>query len=137
MKTRDINSVGLEGNLAGDCLTKTIGDSVLAKFRLCVSNGERPTTYIDCEWWNPSGAVKYLKRGKKVYISGRLLQNNWEDKDTGSNQHKYFISVRDLELRLNAVRRDDDKEDVSNEDAQSSDSDIQEGLREALGDVPF
>lgn len=132
MKTRDINLMSAEGNLAGDCITKTIGDSLLAKFRLCVTNGERPTTYIDCEWWNPSGAVKYLKRGKKVYISGRLLQNNWED--NGAKQHKYFIGVRDLELRLNAVRRDD--EDVSNENAQSSDSDILDALG-SIGDVPF
>ena len=84
---------------------------------------------LDCEWWNPSGAVEYLKRGKKVYISGKLLQNNWEDKDTGAKQHKYFISVKELELRLNAIRRDDDKEDVSDEDTPSSDGDIK--------DVPF
>lgn len=116
MKARDINLISAEGNLAGDCVSKRIGDSVLAKWRLCVSNGDRPTTYIDCEWWNPSGAVEYLKRGKKVYVSGRLLQNNWEDKDTGAKQHKYFIGVRDLELRLNSVRREDGENEASVEE---------------------
>lgn len=108
MKARDINLLAAEGNLAADCVTKTIGDSVLVKFRLCVSNGDRPTTYIDCEWWNPNGAVEYLKRGKKVHVIGRLLQNDWEDKDTKTMQHKHFIGVRELELRLSAVKRDED-----------------------------
>jgi|LakMenEpi03Aug12_release.lakeMendotaPanAssembly.Ray.scaffolds.fasta_scaffold32376_8 single stranded DNA-binding protein len=113
MKSRDINNLCLEGNLAGDCVTKPIGDSVLAKFRLCVSNGEKRTTYIDCEWWNPTRAVDYLKRGKKVFITGRLLENEWEDKDTGKKRQKHFVGVNELELRLNPVRREDSEEEVS------------------------
>ena len=64
MKSRDINALLAEGNLAADCIIKQIGDSKLAKFRICISNGEKKTTYIDCDWWDPSGAIEFLKKGK-------------------------------------------------------------------------
>lgn len=117
MKSRDINLIGLEGNLAADCTTKPIGDSVLAKFRLCVSNGEKRTTYIDCEWWNPSGAVEYLKRGKRVFINGRLLQDEWEDKDTGIKRQKHFVGIKELELRANLLRKEDDKDEGGSDES--------------------
>lgn len=102
MKSRDISGFFAEGNLAADSTTKQIGDSKLTKFRICISNGEKRTTYVDCDWWNPNGAVEFLRKGKKVFITGRLFQDEWEDKDTGAKQQKFFIGVERLELRSNA-----------------------------------
>lgn len=102
MKSRDISGFFAEGNLASDSVTKQIGDSKLTKFRICISNGEKRTTYIDCDWWNPNGAVEFLRKGKKVFITGRLFQDEWEDKDTSVKQQKFFIGVERLELRSNA-----------------------------------
>lgn len=114
MKSRDINTLVIEGNLAADCITKQIGDSNLAKFRLCSSNGEKKTTYIDCEWWKPSGAIEYLRKGKRVAIIGRLLQDEWEDKDTGVKRQKHFVGVERLELRPNLASKDEVATPVEN-----------------------
>jgi single-strand DNA-binding protein len=101
---RDTNSVVLGGNLVADPETKTINGADCVSFRLACNNtlvetNKDNTTYIDCEWWNPNGALKHLEKGKKVEVCGKILGSHWKDKETGANRSKNYIKVHELNLR--------------------------------------
>jgi len=87
-----VNKVILIGNLAADPELKTISDSAtVANFSIATSenwtdkSGEKQEK---TEWhrivaWNKTAELcsKYLSKGKKVYIEGKLQTRSWEDKD--------------------------------------------------------
>jgi single-strand DNA-binding protein len=41
---------------------------------------------------------EYLKKGRTVYIEGKLQSSSWEDKETGQKKYKTEIIVNDLVL---------------------------------------
>ncbi len=43
-------------------------------------------------------AAEYLKKGRTVYIEGRLHNDSWDDKETGQKKYKTEIIVNDLVL---------------------------------------
>ena len=43
-------------------------------------------------------AGEYLKKGRTVYIEGRIRTDSWDDKDTGQKKYKTEIIVNDLVL---------------------------------------
>lgn len=100
---RDFNVIHIEGRLIDRAEAKTHNGSEFVKFRIASterdSDPEKKTTYIDCEWWDPNNAVKYLEKGKGVLISGRLSYSEWTDKNDGTKRSKHFIKVQNLELR--------------------------------------
>ena len=101
MKYQDTNLILLIGTLTKDSeLKETKNGKKLVKFRLAVKNGEKPTTFIDCDWWSPNGALEYLKAGKKVEVSGRLLFEEWESKN-GEKRSKHLVNIQNLILREN------------------------------------
>jgi len=87
-----------DGNLVKDCEEKeTKNGNKLVKFRIATKNGDKKTTFIDCEWWNPNGAVQYLLKGKEVSITGQLLFEEWEGKN-GDKRSKHIVNVQSLRL---------------------------------------
>lgn len=113
-----------DGNLVKDHEEKeTKNGNKLVKFRIAIKNGEKKTTFIDCEWWSPTGAVQYLKKGKKVSITGNLLFDEWEK--NGEKRSKCYINVQHLRLADNKAGKS--KEDYQREDFEAElDSLIQE-----------
>ncbi len=103
-----VNKVILIGNVGNDPEVKYIKEDVpVAKFSLATSesykdkNGERVT---NTEWhnivvWRGLAKVveKYVKKGSKLYIEGKLTHRKYEDKD---GQTKYFTEIlcRDLTM---------------------------------------
>lgn len=85
-----------DGSLVKNVEKKEINNKTLVKFRIAVNNGDKKTTFIDCEWWNPTGAVEYLEKGRTVSISGNLLFDEWDK--NGEKKSKYYISVQSLRL---------------------------------------
>lgn len=107
----DTNNIVLGGRLSADPEIKTINGKELVKFRLCVNNGteEGPgknTLFIDCEWWEPGNAVKYLEKGKKVEIVGRIMMSHWADKNDGTQKSKPFVSIMALQLKGSKKQED-------------------------------
>lgn len=43
-------------------------------------------------------AGKYLKKGRSVYIEGRLKTNKWQDKDTGEDRYRTVIVAGELQF---------------------------------------
>ena len=103
-----VNKVILIGNVGNDPEVKYIKEDVpVAKFSLATSesyknkDGERVT---NTEWhnivvWRGLAKVveKYVKKGSKLYIEGKLTHRKYEDKD---GQTKYFTEIvcRDLTM---------------------------------------
>lgn len=95
-----INKVILVGNLGRDPEVRTLesGASV-AQFTLATTesyknkNGERVdnTEWHNIVLWRGLAEVagKYLKKGSKVYLEGKITSRSWDDKETG---HKKYIT---------------------------------------------
>jgi single-strand DNA-binding protein len=108
--SRSLNKVTLIGNLGNDPeLRSTNGGNRVASFSLATSrqwntpSGEKQekTEWHKCVVWNTKGSQladiveKYVKKGDKIYVEGRIEYRQWQDKE---NQTRYTteINVREL-----------------------------------------
>lgn len=100
-----INKVCVSGNLGHDPELKTTqsGTSV-CQFSICVNNRKKDgDKWVDEPNWidviffgNRAESIKqYLSKGSLVFVSGRLRQNRWEDKD-GNKRSKIEIVGDDI-----------------------------------------
>jgi len=64
--------------------------------------GERreETTFVDVELWGRQAEIagEYLKKGRPVYIEGRLKLDTWDDKATGQKRSKMRVVCENLQL---------------------------------------
>ncbi|MBR6577262.1 MAG: single-stranded DNA-binding protein [Akkermansia sp.] len=106
----NLNKVMIIGNLTADPEVRTTprGNSV-AELRLAVNrissgpnDGERreETTFLDVTCWGRTAEIagQYLSKGRPVFIEGRLLQDTWEDKQTGQRRSKIRIVAENMQL---------------------------------------
>jgi len=108
--SRSLNKVTLIGNLGNDPeIRSTTGGNRVASFSLATSRswnnpqGEKQekTEWHKCIVWNTKGSQladiveKYVKKGDKIYVEGRIEYRQWQDKE---NQTRYTteINVREL-----------------------------------------
>ena len=87
------------GNIVADAESKTSRDgSEYVVFRVAVNENrgeEKKTQYFDV-YYQKTGVLKYLKKGQKVYVGGRLgLSTSQRDGNTYINA---TISAKDIEL---------------------------------------
>jgi len=56
--------------------------------------------FLECVLWGKTAelAGQYLAKGKQVLFSGRLKQENWEDKATGQKRSKIVLNVDDMQF---------------------------------------
>jgi len=57
-------------------------------------------TYVEVTFFGRTAEVagEYLKKGRQVYVEGRLAQESWEDKDTGKRRTKLKVVGETLRL---------------------------------------
>ena len=108
--SRSLNKVMLIGNLGADPeVRSTSGGSRVATFSLATSrtwtgasgDKQEKTEWHRCVVWNNKSSQladiveRYLKKGDKVYVEGRVEYRQWQDKE---NQTRYSteINVREL-----------------------------------------
>ena len=98
----NLNKVMLIGNLTRDPEIKyTPKGSAVADIGLAINrnysleNGEKreETTFVDVVLWSRLAelAGQYLKKGRSVYIEGRLQLDSWDDKQTGQKRTKMRV----------------------------------------------
>lgn len=98
----NLNKVMLIGNLTRDPEVKYLPKGgPVAEFGLAINrsytldNGERreETTFVDIVMYNKLAEIveKYLKKGRSVYVEGRLKLDTWDDKQTGQKRSKMRI----------------------------------------------
>ena len=102
-----VNKVILIGNLGKDPEIKyTPGGTPIARFSLATNERtkDKDGNWTDrTEWHNIVAfqrtaeiAGEYLKKGRSVYIEGRIHTDTWDDKDTGQKRYKTEIYVNNL-----------------------------------------
>ncbi len=108
--SRSLNKVVLIGNLGNDPeVRSTTGGNRVATFSLATSRSwndasgskQEKTEWHRCVVWNTKSSQladiveKYVKKGDKLYVEGRIEYRQWQDKE---NQTRYSteINVREL-----------------------------------------
>ena len=105
----NVNKVILIGNLTRDPEVRhtpkgtAVGDIALAVNRnFTGDNGEKreETTYIDVTLWGRTAEIaqQYLRKGRPVYVEGRLQMDTWEDKQSGQKRSKLKVVAENLQL---------------------------------------
>lgn len=117
-----MNRVILIGNLGKDPEIRHFeGGSCVVKFTLAthepgMRNGERIkiTEWHDIELWDKLAEVadKYLKKGSKVMIEGKIKTDTWKDQ-AGQDRQKKVIRGVNMELldRFETTQNTDTKEE--------------------------
>jgi len=104
-----VNKVIIIGNCTRDPEVRytpkgtAVTDLGLAMNRVYTSDsGERreETTFVDVTLWGRTAEVagEYLKKGRQVYIEGRLQLDSWEDKNSGQKRSKLKVIGEQMTL---------------------------------------
>ena len=105
----NLNKVMLIGNLTRDPEVRyTPKGTAVAELGLAINryftaeNGEKreETTFVDVTLWGRQAEVagEYLKKGRPVFIEGRLQLDSWDDKQTGQKRNKLKVVGEGLQL---------------------------------------
>jgi len=104
-----LNRVLLIGNLTRDPEVRytpqsiAVTDISLAINRFSTnSEGEKKeeVVYVDVTLWNRLAEIagQYLKKGKPVFIEGRLRLDTWDDKQTGQKRSRLRVIAENMQL---------------------------------------
>ena len=98
-----MNTVLLTGRAVREAEVKMVGEHRVAKFTLAVERPfvkgkEKVTDYFKVECWNfwADKASKIVK-GIKVFVSGSLKLNTWNDKTTGKKVYEVSVVANEVE----------------------------------------
>lgn len=103
-----INKASISGNLTRDPELRTTqsGTSVLSMgvaVNERVKRGDqwedRPS-YVDVTVWGAraEALAKFLRKGLRVAVSGRLRQDRWQDRQTGENRSRLGIVADEVDV---------------------------------------
>ena len=105
---------------------------------------QEAVSFIDCVAWNKPGEIinQYAKKGTGIFVSGRLDQRSWEDKNTGSRRSRVEIVVEDFNFMSNTTKTSSYSSSDSQEpaDGYSGEDIVPEDIEDGeinLQDVPF
>lgn len=63
-------------------------------------NGEYIKNAIDCEAWGKTGEVitRFCENGSSFFASGRVVEQRWQDRESGGNRSKHVFTIDRVEL---------------------------------------
>jgi len=105
----NLNKVMLMGNLTRDPEVRyTPKGTAVAELGMAINriysaeNGEKreETTFVDVTLWGRTAEIagEYLKKGRPVFIEGRLQLDSWDDKQTGQKRSKLKVVGEAMQL---------------------------------------
>lgn len=117
-----LNKVLLIGNITRDIEIKytpkgtAIADICLAVNRnYTTDNGEKreEVTFIDVTLWGRTAEIvgEYCKKGRPLFVEGRLQLDTWDDKQTGQKRSKLKVVGDNIQLLGGGEQRDDSRSD--------------------------
>ena len=99
-----MNKVILIGRLTKDVDVRHTGETAVARYSLAVDrkykkDGEQTADFINCVAFGKNGefAEKYLHKGMKIAVTGRIQTGNYKDKD-GKTVYTTDIVVEEHEF---------------------------------------
>lgn len=98
----NLNKVMLIGNLTRDPeLRHTPSGKVVTELGLAVNRvwtndqgqKQEDTTFVDVTFWGrqAESAQQYLKKGRPIFVEGRLNLDTWDDKESGKKRSKLRV----------------------------------------------
>lgn len=128
-----MNKVILLGRLTKEPEIKESGDKKWAKFTLAVDRRtkERETDFLNIVAFGKSAefSEKYLKKGTKILLTGRIQTGSYTNKD---NQKVYTTDVVAEEIEFAESKSSETKTE-----SESSDGDFMNITQEQKDDMPF
>ena len=136
-----INKVILVGRLGKDPEIRYTADGVpVASFSIATSvewkdknTGEKreKTEWHRIDAWRRLGEIcgEYLRKGKQVYIEGRLQTDSWEDRD-GNKRYTTKIVAREMQMLDSQMK--ERREEFGNQQPP-----VEEPINIPEDDVPF
>ena len=105
----NLNKVQLIGNITRDPEVKyTPKGSAVTDLGLAINRfyttetGEKreEVTFVDVTLWGRQAEIagEYCKKGRPVYVEGRLQLDSWEDKTTGQKRNKLRVVGDSMQL---------------------------------------
>ncbi|CAN5452863.1 single-stranded DNA-binding protein [soil metagenome] len=104
----NLNKVMLIGNLTRDpelrytpkgSAVTDVGIAVNRTYRVEEETREE-TTFVDVTFWGRKAEVinQYLKKGRPIFVEGRLQLDTWDDKATGQKRSKLRVVGENFEF---------------------------------------
>ena len=101
---QSLNKVQIIGNLGSDPeIRSTPNGAKVANFRVACSeswkdqSGQRQerTEWVTCVAWKVTAEIveKYVRKGSKLYVEGKLQTRSWEDKNGGGKRYATEVLV--------------------------------------------
>lgn len=92
-----LNKVMLIGNLGADPEVRQAGQSQVANFRMACTESwtdqsgqkQERTEWITIVAWRKQAEIaqRFLRKGSRVYVEGKLQTRSWEDKNGGGKRY--------------------------------------------------
>lgn len=144
-----VNKVILIGNVGKDPEVRHLENgSVVANFSIATSEtykdrttGERTenTDWHDIVVWRGLAEVveKYVRKGHKVYIEGKLKKRTWQDKE-GNTRYTTEVLADEMTM-LSSPERDASKSSApySTKETPPHPSRVEDIIKNDKGDLPF
>lgn len=101
-----MNTAVVVGRVGRDAEIKYFeSGKVKANFSLAVNRWDAKTKTEVADWFNidvwdklAEFAGEYVKKGIQVVVDGRIGQNHWTDKATGSERESFFVIANTIRL---------------------------------------
>jgi single-strand DNA-binding protein len=101
---QSLNKIQIIGNLGSDPeIRSTPGGAQVANFRVACSESwtdqsgqkQERTEWVTCVAWKKTAEIiqKYLRKGARVYVEGKLQTRTWEDKNGGGKRYATEVLV--------------------------------------------
>ena len=115
-----MNVVTLIGNLATDVELKDVGEDLqVATFVLAVDRiGKDEADFFKVSTWNKQAetCARYLAKGRRVALDGRLKSNSWEDSD-GNKRNSVEVVANRVQFLSGPSGREESGADIPFEPA--------------------
>lgn len=91
-----MNKAILIGNLGRDPETRNANGKVVCEFSLATSEGRDETTWHRIVAWDKTAELctKYLSKGSRVAVEGRINVRDWTDKEGNKRQTTEIVAHR-------------------------------------------
>ncbi len=96
-----LNKVFLMGNLTRDPELRQVSGIAYCSFGMAINRqfqsarGEmrEESCFVEVETWNKSAevAAQYLRKGRPVFVEGRLRYDQWDDRETGKKRSRLIV----------------------------------------------
>ena len=136
-----MNSVNIIGRLGADPeLRHTPTGKAVCEINLAVDDGwgeNKKTVWLGVTIWDKTAelAAKALTKGSRVGFTGRLSQDEWEDKQTGKKQRKTKVTCE--QMHLLEPKREDSARRPAQRSLPPAPTPPTSGIDDENDDIPF